>query len=207
MTGVVQRSLCCMRSVLWNTAAHNKHHQRYSFGCLSCHGGRRLSLWPPAGKRDRRWRGTRWRTYEKRVKDFCWQVNFKACTTVWVTVTHGPPCLSECVCVCASASTLQALCGTHRDTHSMHNEEASAHVSFPALQANQRLDGGTNETDLLEQRGRGAARCRIHSPTELHITHFIFAWKKNSSDLGQMSKKSKYRKKFLFAELMHTARR
>lgn len=34
--------------------------------------------------------------------------------------------------LCASASTLQALCGTHRNTHSMHNEEASTHYSLGA---------------------------------------------------------------------------
>lgn len=41
-----------------------------------------------------------------------------------------PLVLESQTCVCetslrVSASTLQALCGTHRNTHSMHNEEAS----------------------------------------------------------------------------------
>lgn len=29
--------------------------------------------------------------------------------------------------LCVATSTLQALCGTHRSTHSMHNEEAATH--------------------------------------------------------------------------------
>lgn len=65
------------------------------------------------------------------VVDTASGVNMGTFGTFFFGVPHVKRTMWE-TSLCVSASTLQALCGTHRNTHSMHNEEASTHCFFGA---------------------------------------------------------------------------